>query len=152
MVTRKETSIVAMVRSDNQLHRHTLILAQWIKRWTGNREVMGSSPTAGIFFLLEKCCFCNIYIVLYILFVYFCKNLKYDKIWVPNLWQTEMTMKNCRENRAYPIVKSLVHLYYFQYSATKKICLFWLFFLSAFSLFIECLSCRIYILKTYIFY
>ena len=32
------------------------------------------------FFSFWKCCFSNIYIVLYILFVYFCKNLKYDKI------------------------------------------------------------------------
>ena len=82
-----------------------MAVAQWIKRWTGNREVVGSSPTAGIFFLLEKCCFCNIYIVLYILFAYF---LKYNKIWVPNLWQTEMTMKNYGENGAYPIVRPLV--------------------------------------------
>ena len=80
-------------------------MRKFIRSNSRSREVVGSSPATDFYFLEM---FSNIYIILYILFLYFCKYFKYDKIWFPNLWQTEVTMKNYRENGAYPIARSLV--------------------------------------------
>ena len=100
-------------------------MAQWVKRSTGPREVVCSISTTGFFFPFWKCCFSNIYIVLYILFVHFCKNLKYDKFWIPNHWQTEVTMKNYRENGAYPIARSLVQSPLREYFFHGRCCISW---------------------------